>query len=519
MRLKKAWIFVSIALVAGISACLVARPIYHKTKEWRANALVKKANKFSSEGALPEALEKGRVAYALCPHNANVVRTIAKLYEKTDRERAMVFWKKTVELSGKNEDRKALIYAALASNNISLANQELSILKQSDPKSKDTRLAEARVLASQGLWTQARDVLSPIIPEAHELPREDVLFVVKVLLTSPQKEDHQTIISLLNDYPDATVNDKLLSLQIKHQLESPSHQPDILKEALHLVPSKEEKDLLLLGRWLNRQEMSEKTLQLIDKNQAIKRQDLFLVWLDAMAMEKRWKEIGEILREPHIPLENYLKLLFQARVYQEIHQTSRTELTWDRLRLKVANDPKKLMFIAYYATRLGLYSEARACYEKLTTNPITMRQAYRSWILLEEQNHHTKDLQKVLHKMQEAYPQEEAIQNDLLYINLLLKENIAVSVKEAEKRVQTTPQYLAYRITLALGYLREDKSNKALSLLEGLAIDWNKVRAGWRVVGAAVFQANGREELANALLQGVDPNELFSEERKLVHWH
>jgi hypothetical protein len=49
-----------------------------------------------------------------------------------------------------------------------------------------------------------------------------------------------------------------------------------------------------------------------------------------------------------------------------------------------------------------------------------------------------------------------ATENDLAYLNLLLKNEVDASGHIAEKLVREHPQMLAYRTTLALAYLRSN---------------------------------------------------------------
>ena len=327
--------------------------------------------------------------------------------------------------------------------------------------------------------------------------------------------DLHEIARRLKNHPQVGRAEYLLRLELILRL--PTTDPDdVLEEAKQLFNIEKEEELVGLGRWLNTQRLFAKTVLLISQAMALERQDLYLIRIDAMAMLNQWNEIGVYLDLPNVPVEPYIKNLFKMRVYLEDEQIRRANIEWDKVLLATSRDSQKLWYVVEYAFRLKLINYARTALHKLTEIPSSMRRAYETLLRLEQQTGRTIELRDLLERMVKVYPNEPAVLNDITYLNLLLGERVSVSLEKAMTMVTDNPRYLAHRITLALGYLRVGEISKALQLIDGLAVNWGSVEPRWRVVAAAVYQANGRREDARQYITGVDPEKLLPQERNIL---
>ena len=101
-------------------------------------------------------------------------------------------------------------------------------------------------------------------------------------------------------------------------------------------------------------------------------------------------------------------------------------------------------------------------------------------------------------------------------MNLLLREHLEASQAVAQKLLEQKPDFLSYRTTAALAYLRLDDVQAARALYEGLSLEWSKVLPGWQAVHVAVRGASGQTHLARVLARQIPLDRLKPEERILV---
>ncbi len=551
MTKKKKWLLIGgvLALALLVSAVFTARPLYREVKRWRALSLVEEAREAWAEDDYMGAIERIQAAYQLYPNDPEVIRETALLYTRLEPVRAIPFWEEVVKKAGVLEDYHKWIETALLVGDLESAQKALAQLESVAPDSTHTRYLKARVLAASGNYGEALVIARELIeldraPEGVPLIyvqltqiskdpavqqegidyltalslRKDALGLeaLRVLSRYPQNKDEQlgAVIEGLTGHPEATRKDRLLGMALEFQ--KSGDRDALLAGAKNLFDVTDAEDEVELGRWLNENGLYEDTVLLVDPKLARQRKDLFLIWVDALAVTNQWSRLKDVLQEPDIPLDAFLRHLFLARVYAEEGELKLTDIEWDKVRLNAGSDPERLWFLVDYAEKLGLVLQARETLERLTELPGDTRKAYEKWFALEQREGDVAGMNEVLRKMNAYYVKDTAVLNDLLYTNFLLNKDVPASLERAIKLQKTDPNLLSYRITLALGYLRMNEPKKALMLFEGFKVPWDQVRPGWRVVFVAVLRANGLDKAANKIVDGLSPRSLLPEERKLL---
>ncbi len=547
---KVKWIVAGILFAILVIMAVSARPAWRLVKEWRAVNLSKEAMVHLENDSLENAWEKAQSAYALFTENEDVTRTVAEVTMRADPAMAVDFWEETYALSGRRDDLEHLVEAATLGRKFKVADQYMAELLKLDPQDGKILLLEAQLRVAQqdiaGATKAARQALkSQNIPEAaHFLyvqltqfsddptVRQEGIDYLRALsqrddelglhalqnlsnYTANTPEELEDVIAKLRNHPRAQHSDQLLALRLEMFLPDANAEEN-LESAKAIIDLESPEQLIELGRWLNQQRRFGQTLQVISQEQAYSRKDLFLIWLDALAVLDQWEVINQALADDNTPIDRYLRLLFQARYYMETGQTARAEFAWSRAVLQVANDPQKLWFLTRYAQKLGLYLEAKESLDRLTTLPSSRRKAFEELVRLEQRDGSVLELRNRLQTMHEAYPNDTAVENDLAYANLLLSQNISESLLTAERLINEGSPYLANRVTLALAYYRQGRALDAATVLDTLPVDWGQARSGWRAVYAAILRANGRSDEANALIATIDEEALLLEERDLL---
>ncbi len=553
--MRKRWIILAILLLLLIGAGIAVRPTYRAVKAWRARHLVAAVPEKLKNNDIRGAHDAAQAAYALAPYDPTVARAVARVYDRLDPKRAVIFWSEVVKLTDEPEDRFALANAAIAADAIPTAREETERLLAATRKpSAELLFLNARVLACEGKWKDVLRVLRQALdagidsPEVHGLlitasrmcpdpadrqaglahlhtlaKRTDALGLEALralaYIGPADAADARAIGTGLEAHPSAERKDKLLALQLR-RLAGENTDPAMLrKTAAYLFKEEEDPaELAELGRWLNQQKLHDQTLEIIPPDLAVKRQDLFLVRLDALAVKKQWGAIDEALKRSDAPIEEYLRLLFEARVLQETGRGRRADLAWDRARLALRDNPEKLWFMARYAERLGLFDVAQEALSRLASLPGSQKEALQQLVVVQQMRGRTRDMREALEKLARLTPEDPAVRNDLAYANILLGEKIETSVADARRLLQDAPAFLSYRVTLAAGLLRQGKPQEALELFRGIPITWAAARAGTRVAFAAVLRANKMQAEAQLVLEGLDLKQqgILPEERTLL---
>lgn len=546
----KRWIWIGVGMLVVLG--LLAVPGYKFFKQWRAEGLSRQAERLVEEDpeALVRAWEKASAAYFLAPKNLEVVRTLAGIYNRADPAKALPHWRDAVELSeGALEDRLGLAKAALEVNNLELVASQLEAIEVTAETSEEVARVKAGYLARNFAYGEALDVLEPWIDredsteDLHSLflqislasqdaalrqrgldhiialtERDDMIGLKAIRLLLPLRKKTPALETLLEqrlgEHPQIKRADRLLWLSWKLR-NRPVDAEAIYREAVALYDLEDAEALIELARWLNQNGFSARVLDLVSIEKAKLRKDLFLVTMDALALQNRWERIRQVLESEDVPLENYLRQVFLARSYYETGLERRADLGWQKVRLEVANDPEKLRFFANYAHKLGLYEEARDAYQRLQEIPISQRQGFAAQVQMERALGETEHLHEVLEAMHEAYPDDIAVENDLYYTGILLEETDAGTISKVRKLIEKNPNYLSHRMTLALALLKNGQAGEALDVFDALNIPIEQLSATFRTVLGSVLRANDQDAEADAVFRGVDPRQLLPEEQVL----
>ena len=550
------WLYSGLAALALIvlAALFLAGPIYDRFKLWRALQLTEasaQALRSDDPNALDTARKDAQVAVQLWPYDARVLRQVALVNARTDAHDALPFWFQAWKLSRDPSDLRETILAALAANELAFASEQFNLLQTTDPNNPLTWLTEARLDLAldeypEALAASERVLKAGSIPdEAHFVYAEATqkssdpavrakgvehlrllsartdhlgLLALRDLALYPGNDPFQIteISQRLQNHPLATRDDKLLALTLRARL--PGADGQVLEStARELFPANDPDSLVALGHWLMSQHKYTDVLDLIDTQTSLQRRDLFLIRLDAMAVLKQWPAIYDLLNRPSPPIEEEIRLLFLARTLTEMRDTARADLAWQRLRLYIANEPKKLLDVAVYAQKLGYEDIAREIYTKLLDDLHERRSAYEQLVALERQAHHTEALHELLVKMAANYPSDPFVTNDHLYTGFLVSTPTSAQIDTARQLVQQFPAMLSYRITLALGYLRASQPAAALNVFAGLPINWSVVNPSWCAVFSAVLRANGDEADADTLKGMIPADQLLPEELEILN--
>ena len=144
---------------------------------------------------------------------------------------------------------------------------------------------------------------------------------------------------------------------------------------------------------------------------------------------------------------------------------------------------------------------------------------YTALLHVEAQHGTNDEILETLKQMEIDLPMQPEPKNDWAYLNLLLNTHVDEAWETAQSLVQANPQILAYRSTLALGYLRKNDPIGAAKVYEGLQIDWSTAPPSGKLIYALMLGANGKKDQAKAFVRVLDRSQLRTEELALLNFY
>jgi len=541
----------SAILVFLVLSLISAALLYPSFRQFRAAQLAKAAEDLLE---MPEtslaAWEKAQAARNLAPQDVAIARIAARSYMVIDPRGAVPEWRRVIRLSeGAAEDRFALAELLFVIEDWDALAKEMALLLQEESHDGLATVLKTRALLARGRDADALKFLEERMAGGLDDPHARLFFADLALLfdtpevrrkgkrvlldladstDSPGLEalrrlarlenyDLAEIYSLIDGleaHPSAQREDRLLaaSLKLRHELEPATAIISAVVESYDLANIG---DLLEFGRWLNQQRQFEKTLEFLPLETALRRQDAFAIHIDALASLGRWRDLEAILGQPRVPIPDFLKAFYRMRIFLELGQDRRAAIELDRALLLAEGDPLK---VYYLAERLALINRDGPLLETVVRRMVSIdalqERGYQRLLAIGENSGEGELVWEALREMYRASPKNPMVKSDYLYIGFLLDELGTEHLSQAAELVEASPEVLAYRMTYFTGLLKMGELDAALSLVDGLPVDWREVRPRWQMLVAVALQERGFLRDARMLLGDVDRDQLLKEERR-----
>lgn len=519
---------------------------------------VRRANKFATAGdsmreanKLNDAAVQYRVALQLDPNNYHALSGAARLASQADRPEAIELWQKVIESRKSTlQDHEDYAELLIKNNRLALAEKILDPLLKGNPDTRALRLA-SRYSVKMGEDAKALDfmrIASKRAPEddatrfqlaellaqstdpSEQAEARKILWdlagksntykqvAVEALAAAPQLTgDEQTrLVQELTDLTSKTIKDDLLVADLKLQLH-PDDAAHIYQETTTRWQSGKTEDLIQLARWLNIHQQPELVLSSFPIERAFEDNQLLLTRLDAMAILQRWNDIDELLGQTEVTLDPSVIESFHARTAQERNSTLDAEVHWNHAISLAASDPYKLRFVANFAEQSRADAVALNAYEQLARFPDQADLAYRGIERVGQKSGDISAQRAAMAKITARTPDDPNAADQLAYLNLLLGENVDKNLATAKKLTAQFPNRLSYRVTAALGYLRQHNAAAAVAQFNGPSpIDWKQTLPSWRAVYAATLLGTDKNEEAKKIIATIPRDRLNSQERALI---
>jgi len=544
----KLWIFIMLGLLLLIGGGIAT---YDWFKSRRAERFAAAGDALVAADKWNDAAVQYRVALELDPSNYRGLSGAARLATKADRPEALELWQRVLALPQSTiRDRQDCIDLLVKTNRFNLAEKMLGPLLKENPDTKTLQLAVryskkigdmvkaiefARVALKRApdddatrfqlaeLLAQSTDTADQA--EAHKIlwelaakPSAYKTGALEALATAPQltTEERNRLFQELTALSPKTVKDDLLAADMRFQLH-PDDAALIYREAVERWGNGQTRELIDLARWLNAHQQPELVLASFSIDRALEDNQLLLARLDAMAILQRWNDIDDVLNRTDVTLDPSVIESFRARTAQERNTALDAEVHWNHAISLAATDPYKLRFVANFAEQSRASAIALKAYEQLARFPEHADFAYRGLQRVTQKSGETAAQRAAMSKISARAPDDPNAADQLAYLSLLLGEDIDKNFATAKKLTEQYPNRLAYRVTTALGYLRQHDPASALAQFKAPApIDWKRTLPAWRAVYAAALLASDRNEEARNIIATIPRDRLNPQERELI---
>jgi hypothetical protein len=324
------------------------------------------------------------------------------------------------------------------------------------------------------------------------------------------------IADALEKHPDARPNHQLLALQLRAR-HDPALTDQYVADAVERFGNADDETFAVLAAWLNSIGRARKTLELLPLDRAVKRQDLYLQHINALAALERWDEVKEVLNSERFPLEPVFQHMYLATARTRLGEATAATNEWKRA-LEAATTSEKLLALAGYAEQNRANDIADTAYSEVIKIEPKNRAAYTGRLRIALAAERTAQAQSIAAEIAQLWPDDAAARNQDSYLRLLLgaSEGAAEAAeRQAQVLVAQEPSNWTARATLGLARLRLGKTKDALAAFRGVRATGSEP-PGALAVRAAILAENGYEEGARGDARNLGAEHLLPEERALI---
>ena len=541
-----------ILLIASVLAVIVAGTLaYRWFKGQRAERFAAAGDALVAADKWNDAAVQYRVALQLDPSNYHGLSGAARLASKAERPEALELWQKVLALPQCTiRDREDYAELLIKTNRLNLAEKAIDPLLKDNPDTKALqlaaryarkigdnvkageylRIASKRAPDDDAPRFQLAEVLAQSTDAADQAEARKILWelaarpnvykraAVEALGAAPEltTDERKRLLQELMALTPKTAKDDLLAADMRVQLQ-PDEADRIYREAVERWRDGQSQGLLDLARWLNAHQQPELVLSTFPVERTLEDNQLLLARLDALATLQRWNDIDGVLNRTDVTLDPSVIESFRARTALERNANLDAEVHWNHAISLAGSDPYKLRFVANFAEQSRATAAALKAYEHLARFPEHADFSYRGTQRVSQRSGDTAAQRAAMSKISARAPEDPNAADQLAYLNLLLGEDVDQNFAVAKKLAEQYPNRLSYRVTTALGYLRQHDPASALAQFKGpVSIDWKRTLPAWRAVYAAALLASDRNDEARNIIASIPRDRLNPQERELI---
>ena len=520
---------------------------------WQERHLVRVAAAYLSGGDMKAAALSARRAFQMNPANADAARLIAQISDRVGDRAAVDWWRKVVELQPHNtEDALGLVRSALRVNDLVTAEKTLASL---DEAAKETagyhaasgRLAEIKKNSAEAEshWAKANEIAPDNTAYQFQLAlirlgskdpakREAAQQTLERLRTDPKQRTSATrtlildgvahhaevkrmqlLASELQSYPEATLTDRLLYLEILRQLHDPGFDEYLQK--LEKEAASNPTDLASLLSWMSGNETAAAGIEFSKTlpPESLGKWPVPPALAALYSSSKDWPGLEQMTKTTDWQPYDFLRRAFLARALREQDKKFPSEQEWIAAQKEASAQPQSLLMLARTTVAWGWENETVDLLWILAKSDETKLEALQTLYQHYLKQGDTSGLYRTLIRLVEVVPNDLILQNNLAQVSLLLGVDLERARKIVADLTGKEPSNASYTSTYAFSLYAKGDVKGALQAMDKLNPDQLRDPSLAMYYGV-VLAAAGQKEKAHEYLRRASEAKLLPEEKALV---
>jgi len=539
-----------VGLFLFITLAVVGVRLFH---QWQERHLVRVAAAHLSGSDPKAAMLTARRALQMNPDNIAAARLIAQIADRGGDKAALEWWRKVVaHPQHTSDDVLELVRLALRFNDRATAEKALSSLGDAAKQTAGYhaacgRLAEIKknIAEAESEWTQAsalapdnlgyefqlalirldsndsakRQASQEILERLRADPKQRAgatrALIIDGVAHRADVKRMQALAAELQGYPEATLADRLLYLEILRQLHDPTFEEYLSKLEREAVSNPV--DLASLFSWMSGNETASAGIEFARTLPAESREK----WPVPPAIAalysgaKDWPGLEEMTRNTNWESHDFLRRAFLARALRGQDKTLPSEQEWVAAQKEASTQPQSLLMLARTVALWGWENETAELLWILAKNDDTRVEALQTLYQHYAEKRDTAGLYRTLVKLVETLPNDLVLQNKLAQVSLLLGADVERARKIAAELANKDPSNASFLLTYAFSLYTKGDIKGALQVMDKLTPDQLR-DASLAAYYGVVLAAAGEKEKAREYLRRASEAKLLPEEKALI---
>jgi len=492
-------------------------------------------------------------ALQINPDNVDAARLIAQIADRGGDKSAIELWRRVVaNPQHTTDDVLGLVRSALRVNDLTTAERALSVVNEAGKQTAGYhaacgRLAEIKknVAEAESHWAQASaidpenlgyqfqlalirlgssdstkrqaslEVLERLRRDPKERPRATRAMIIDGVAHGADVKRMQVLAAELQSYPEATLADKLLYLEILRQLRDPTLEESLTKIEREAVSNPV--DLASLFSWMSGNGTAFAGIEFA-KTLPPESRDKWPVAPAIAALyssAKDWNGLETMTRNSKWESHDFLRRAFLARALRGQEKQIPSEQEWVAAQKEASAEPQSLLMLARTVALWGWENETADLLWILTKSDDTKMEALQTLYQHYAEKGDTSGLYRTLLRLVEALPHDLVLQNNLAQVSLLLGADVERARKIAAELSSKDPSNPSFLSTYAFSLYTKGDIKGALQAMDRLTPDQLR-DASLSAYYGIVLAAAGQKEKAREYLHRASEAKLLPEEKALV---
>lgn len=401
--------------------------------------------------------------------------------------------------------------------NLRRAEQLLESVPAEDQDSVGVLMLRAHQLILEGRPDAGMVELERVLNEHPD--ERAALPLLRELANAPEGtlsvREQTTLLELISKHPAATLEDRFAAYEGLLELR-PLRGQEILREVFDRLGDKAPRQV---ASWFLNHGAPEFAEELITPERARTHGNLFELRLVALLRQEKLEAAEAMLdnRPPNLP--TMLVTTGRLRLAMARRDLDKAREHWEAA-VALADRQGLLPYFGTLAN-MALDFEARDLAQRAfqlafergaplaETDWLTFTGLASDSLPLESQ-------QAIAEAALRAYPNNPVFINNVCYLQLLRGLSRRENLLRMEELVDEHPNIDAFRVTLGLAYLKNDRANMAVRTLERIEMDWTPAGASAQAIYLAALAEGNRRDMAVNFARNVDTASLLPEERELI---